>query len=126
MKKPFAETSKSYSIRISEIDILPVRPQGGLVAFASCVINDALFLGNVAIHSRLDGSGFRLVYPVKVLPNGKQIHCVHPVTWEAGKLLEEAVIQRFQELIEMAKKTENVTTMLKESGGLHGYNSRVH
>ena len=56
---------------ITEIQIIPLKPKDGLVAFASCVINDQLYLGNIAIYSSLGScDGFRLVYPAKVLPTG--------------------------------------------------------
>ncbi len=49
---------------ISEIQIIPVKPQEGLMAFASCVVNEALYIGDIAIHSSLTiTEGLRLVYP---------------------------------------------------------------
>ncbi len=68
-------------LRISEIQIIPLKPKEGLVAFASCVVNKALYIGNIAIYtSPSTQEGFRLVYPVKTLPNGKEIHCVDRTT----------------------------------------------
>ena len=95
---------------VSEVQILPVKPKDGLVAFASCVIDGHFFLGNIGIHARPDGSGHRLVFPDKTLPNGKRIHCFHPLTKNAGYLLEEAITKKFQVLVEMTKGPENVTT----------------
>lgn len=51
-------------IVISEIQIIPVKPKNGLIGFASCVVNNQLYLGSIAIYTRPDGSGYRLVYPV--------------------------------------------------------------
>ena len=90
-------------LRISEIQIIPLKPKEGLVAFASCVINNALYIGSVAVYSSPSTqSGFRLVYPVKVLPNGKEIHCVHPISKEAGELISKAIIKKFREVISKA------------------------
>lgn len=84
---------------ISEVQIIPVKPQGGLVAFASCIINDSIYIGNIAIHSSLqDPGGYRLIYPDKVLPNGKKINCVHPINREAGEVLRGAIIDKFIEI----------------------------
>lgn len=88
---------------ISEIQIFPIKPKDGLVAFASCVINNSLYIGNIAIYtspSRLEG--FRLVYPSKTLPNSKEINCVHPINKNAGNLISKAIIEKF---IEITSKT---------------------
>ena len=53
-------TPASPTLTVDEIEIYPVRPRGGLVAFASFVLNGAVFVGNVGIHTRPDGSGYRL------------------------------------------------------------------
>jgi len=107
-------------LSISEVDIIPVKPRNGLIAFASCVVNDQLYLGNIAIHTRLDGSGYRLVFPVKVLPNGKEIQCVHPVTRRAGELLLQAIVEKLAALIAGAQRDENVAAMTQQPGGIHG------
>jgi len=37
-------------LKISEIQVIPIKPKNGMVAFASCVVNDALYIGNIAIN----------------------------------------------------------------------------
>ncbi len=113
------------ALLVDEVEIYPVRPRGGLVAFASCVINGCLYLGNIGVHTRLDGSGYRLVFPMKVLPNGKEIQCVHPVTREAGDLILRAIVTRFEALIDSAQRNEDVASMTRQTGGLDGDRSRV-
>ncbi len=95
-------------LEISEVQILPIKPRDGLVAFASCVVNGQLYLGNIAVHTRLDGSGYRLVFPIKVLPNGKEIQCVHPITHEAGDALQKAVIGKLEVLASGAVRKDDV------------------
>ena len=86
--------------KISEIQIIPVKPKEGLVAFSSCVVNSAIYIGNIAIHTSSSiPSGFRLVFPKKVLPNGKEIHCVHPINKETGELISNSIIERYKEII---------------------------
>lgn len=85
---------------MSEIHIFPVKIKENLITFASCVINNALYIGNIAIYSSPSTHlGFRLVCPVKVLPNGKEIHCVHPINKKAGELTSKAIINKFKEII---------------------------
>lgn len=64
-------------ISLSEIQILPVKPQNGLVAFASFVLNKSFYMGSVAIHSRLDGKGYRLTFPTK-----SGVNLYHPIKKE--------------------------------------------
>jgi len=112
-------------LTVGEVEIYPVRPRGGLVAFASCVVNGSLYLGNIAIHTRADGMGYRLVFPDKTLPNGKLIQCVHPVTREAGDLLLRSIIEKFEALASDSRDSEDVASMTRQSGGHNGYSSRV-
>ena len=113
------------ALTVDEVEIYPVRPRGGLVAFASCVVNGCLYLGNIAIHTRPDGSGYRLVFPVKVLPNGKQIQCVHPITREAGDLILQVIIRKFEALIASVQRGEDVAETLRQPGGSNGDGARV-
>lgn len=97
----FYKVKKMSEIVISEIQIMPVKPKDGLVAFASCVVNNQFYLGNIAIYtSPSSNDGFRLVYPLKILPNGKQIHCAHPISKQAGEAVHAAIIYKYQELLE--------------------------
>jgi len=87
-------------LEIAEIQIIPVRPQNGLIAFASCVINNQFYIGNIAIYtSPSSEDGFRLVYPIKALPTGKQINCIHPINREVGEVLHRAIIKKYQDLM---------------------------
>lgn len=70
-------------MKISEINIIPIKPKDGLLGFTSFVIDDQFFIGHVGIHSTPNGD-IRLLYPNRCLPNGKFISCFHPITKEAG------------------------------------------
>jgi len=92
--------TKMSNLVISEIQIVPVKPKDGLVAFVSCVINDSLYIGNVAVYtSTTRPEGYRLVYPTKILPNGKEINCVHPINKKAGDLISQAILGQFKTLV---------------------------
>ena len=98
------DKEKKMKIDISEIQILPVKPHNGLLAFCSFVINNSFYVGDIAIYSRLDGSGYRLVYPAKVLSNGVKINCFHPINSDASSVIENQVTNTFLALVEKVKK----------------------
>lgn len=104
----FYEVKKMNEIVVSEIQIIPVKPRDGLVAFCSFVICNSFFIGDVAIYSRLDGSGYRLVYPIKVLPNGLKISCFYPINHKSAQIIEEQVFRVFSNLIEKVKKKKGI------------------
>lgn len=86
-------------LTISEVNVTPVKPTDGLVAFASCVIDESLYIGSIGVHKLLDGSGYRITYPTKKL-GYKQLNYFHPITKAAGQLIEQAVAKRCTELFE--------------------------
>ena len=94
-------------ISITEISIYPVRPKDGLIAFASCLFNGRLSLNSIAIYTKPDGSGYRLVYPAKILPNGKQINLFYPINKETADLIHKAVIEAYENLTEKVMKGVN-------------------
>ncbi|PIQ78110.1 hypothetical protein COV82_01840 [Candidatus Peregrinibacteria bacterium CG11_big_fil_rev_8_21_14_0_20_46_8] len=79
-------------IVITEIQIVPIKPQDGLIGFASFVLNGCLYLGSIGIHTRLDGTGLRLTYPTK-----GAINIYHPINKEVSKAIEEAVFSKAKE-----------------------------
>lgn len=85
-------------MKITEVNVTPVKPQNGLVAFASVVIDNCLYLGSIGIYSRLDGSGYRITYPTKKLAE-KNLNIFHPITKEAGQLIEHTVLAKANELL---------------------------
>ena len=84
---------------ISEVNITPVKPIDGLVAFASCVIDGQIYVGSIGVHKLLDGSGYRITYPTKKI-GSRQLNFFHPVTKETGRLIEQAIVAKCVELFE--------------------------
>ncbi len=82
------------SISISEVNIELIKPNEGIVAFASIVINDSVYLGGIAIHKKLHTSGYRITYPSK----GK-FNVLYPTNKSTGLAIEEAILTKFNELI---------------------------
>jgi stage V sporulation protein G len=88
---------KSQILKISEIQVIPVKPKEGLIGFASFVLDEKYYVSSVAIYTRLDRPGYRLVYPTKKVGE-RNINIFHPINSEAGKIIEEAVIKKVDEL----------------------------
>lgn len=82
---------------ITDIQIIPINPKDGLVAFASFTLNQSFYLSSIGIHAKLDGSGYRLTYPTKKIGN-TSINLFHPITKELSKAIEEAILRHFQKL----------------------------
>lgn len=84
-------------MKITEIQIAPIKSQNGLVAFASVVINDSLYLGSIGIHSKI-GGGYRLTYPTKQA-GGKSFNLFYPINRDASGAIEHAIISKFIEVM---------------------------
>ncbi len=82
-----------HQVKISEINISPIKPNNGLVAFASCIYEDSLYLGSIAVHTRL-GGGYRLVYPKQ-----SGIDTFHPIRGSIGSILEKAISEKYINLL---------------------------
>lgn len=84
-------------MKITEVNIIPVKPQNGLIAFASIVLHDSLYLGSIGVYSRLDGTGYRITYPTKKLVD-KNLNIFHPISKDAGQQIEQAILAKVKEL----------------------------
>lgn len=82
---------------VSEIQIIPIRPNGGLIGFASFVLDEKYYVGSVAVYTRLNGFGYRLVYPSKKIGD-KNINLFYPINSDVGSKIEEAVSEKVNEL----------------------------
>lgn len=84
-------------MKISEIQIIPIKPQDGLVAFASFVLDDNLYLGSIGILTRPEG-GYRLTYPTKKV-GARNINIFHPINKEFSQSIEKEVIGKFEDVM---------------------------
>jgi stage V sporulation protein G len=90
---------------ITEVQITPVKPQDGLVAFASFVLGNGLYCGSVGIMTRPNG-GFRLLYPTKQVA-GRQLDVFHPISSSLGKSIEDVVIAKYEEVMNHGRNRHN-------------------
>ena len=84
--------------QIDEVEIVPIKPREGLIAFASCVVDKKLYLGNIGVHSKLDGSGYRLTYPTKKL-GLSNIPIYHPINKQLGEAIAKAIGEKVDKLM---------------------------
>ena len=83
--------------RLSEIQIIPIKPQNGLVAFASFVLDSNLYLGSIGIMTRPNG-GYRLVYPTKKVAE-RNLNIFYPINKEFSQVIENKVVRQFEDVM---------------------------
>ena len=81
---------------ISEIQIIPIKPNNGLVGFASFVFNNCFYISSIGIYTRPQG-GYRLTYPTRKGANGS-FNIIHPINKETADQIERVVIEKFEEV----------------------------
>ncbi len=104
-------------MRITEIQIIPIKPNDGLVALASVVFDEVLYLGSIGIHTRRDGNGYRITYPTKKLGQ-KDFNIYHPINRQVGQLIEETILARATEVLSSSEKSN------ENAGYNNSYNSK--
>ena len=92
----FYDSNGEPKVFVNEVQVVPVKPNEGLIAFASCVLNEIHFIGHIAVFTRLNG-GWRLVYPTKRIGD-RLLHYHHPITKEAGEAIEHAVLEKVKDI----------------------------
>src|SRR4029077_371143 len=86
------------TMHVTEVDIAFVKPKDGMIAFASVVLDDQLYLGGIAIHSKLVGCGYRLTYPTRKV--GETQFCLfHPIRKHVGRAIEQAVFEKLKNVV---------------------------
>ncbi len=82
---------------ISEVQIIPIKPINGLVAFASFILDGKVYLGSIGIMTRPQG-GYRLVYPSKKV-GMKNINTYYPINREVAEQIETEVINQLEDVM---------------------------
>lgn len=83
--------------RLSEIQIIPIKPQNGLVALASFVLDESIFLGSIGIMTRPQG-GYRLVYPTKKVAE-RSLNIFYPINREIAQVIETEIVRQFEDVM---------------------------
>jgi len=93
---------------ITEIQIIPIKPTSGLVAFASVVLDSCLYLGGIGIYTRPEG-GYRLTYPTRKA--GTTSHPVyHPIDKAFADVLSQIVISKYEEVSQLYARHSDILT----------------
>lgn len=85
-------------MKISEVQIEFIKPCGGLVGFASLVIEGDMYLSSIAIHKKLNAEGYRLTYPSK-----GSFTIFHPINKAASLAIELAIINKLKDVMNKVK-----------------------
>lgn len=93
-------------MKVTEVNVTPVKPDDGLVAFASCVIDNQFYIGSIGIHTLRDGSGYRLTYPTKKVGN-RQMNYFHPLTTKAHLAIQQAIAAKCYEVFEKSDEDDD-------------------
>lgn len=83
--------------KLSEIQIVPIKPIDGLVGFASFVLNEGLYLGSIGIFTRPEG-GYRLLYPTKKV-GARSINIYYPIDKSFAQAVEKEVVKKFEDVM---------------------------
>ncbi len=85
-------------MKITSVKIKQVIPDKGHIGFISCVVDNWLFLNNIAVFTRLSNpEKIRLVFPEKKVGD-KKINLFYPLTSEAYFELEKAIEEKLKQL----------------------------
>jgi len=80
------------NLKVSEVKIRMVENgKDGLIGWASCVINDALYLNNIAVRYAQDGNVI-LTFPAKQSKNNAKHHYFNPISLEAAQIFNDAIL----------------------------------
>lgn len=90
---------------LEEVQIIPIKPRDGLVAFASVVLDQSIYLGGIGVYTRPEG-GYRLTYPTRKSGlNSFPIY--HPIRKEFTDKLTEIVISKYEEVTQSYDRHNN-------------------
>ena len=81
-------------VTITEVKIrLADKPEGGLLGWASCVLNGTFLLDSITIRRSLEGE-IVLAFPRSKSRRGAQYHYFRPITRDAYEQVRVAIVSR--------------------------------
>ena len=90
--------------KITELQIVPVKPNSGLVGFASFVYDNSFYFGSIGIYTRPQG-GYRLTYPTR-----GNFNIFHPINREVAEEIEKVIISKFEDVTQSYVRHNQVNT----------------
>jgi DNA-binding cell septation regulator SpoVG len=99
-------TKSKRSVEVSEITFYPIMPTAkGLVCYTSFTYQNSLRIQDCGIYTRPTG-GYRILYPIKYLANGKTVSSVYPINKEVGCKIEDFLLCEYEKLLKKGIKDE--------------------
>lgn len=87
-----ARNAAPRPVEVSEVKIRLVdEGADGLLGWASCVVNGAIYLNNIAVRRSRSGE-LILTYPCKRSQSEAKYFYFNPITREAHRVLDEAIL----------------------------------
>ncbi len=87
-------------MKVSKVEIIPIRQKQGLLGFASVELDGQLHLNSIGIHSRRDGQGYRLTYPTRP-GGGSAITVFHPINPNLSKEIEAQIFEQAHKIFDL-------------------------
>jgi len=92
-------TMSQKRAKISEISIYPIKPTPkGVVGFISFTYSNLFRINDCAIVTLRQG-GYRIVYPLKTLPNGKTVNVIYPLSAKVAKPIEDFLLVEYDKFL---------------------------
>lgn len=83
---------------VNEVEIHLTKPKGGVIAYASIVAGGCIHLSSIAVHQKLDGSGYRLTYPTRKIGE-TCFNIFHPINREMSLAIEQAIFKKLKDVL---------------------------
>lgn len=81
---------------VSEVSFYPLRPtEKGLIGIAGCLWDNNLALNSISVYLTPTGD-IRLLFPNKVLRNGKDINLFYPVNKATYEIIRQAIVKKIE------------------------------
>jgi stage V sporulation protein G len=85
-------------MKVKKVEIIPIKPHEGLLAFASVEIDDSFYIGSIGVHKKRDGKGYRITFPTRKVGNHQFTIC-HPTKQDLSKEIESAITSKAEEVL---------------------------
>jgi len=71
------------------------KSEDGLIGWASCVLNESMFLNNIAIRHSKEGEVI-LTFPAKKSKSNQKYFYFNPISHDAANVLKKAIIDKLK------------------------------
>lgn len=83
---------------VTKVEIVPMQPRDGLMAFASIEIDDRFYIGSIGVYKKRDCTGYRITFPTRKVGDHSLTIC-HPTKPELSKEIESAITNKAEQVL---------------------------